>query len=612
LAEIYSGETYDARLEQAGWNTAGFDASRWTPVAVAQGRTDDLVAPAGPPVRGIQEIKPIKILKTPGGDTVVDMGQNMVGWVRLKAQGPAGTTITLRHAEVLDKQGNFYTENLRAAKAALRYTLKGGGPEVYEPHFTFMGFRYVAVDGYPGDLTLDSLTGSVVHSDMAVTGTLETSKPLVNQLQHNIQWGQKGNFLDVPTDCPQRDERLGWTGDMQVFCGAACFNMDMAAFLGKWLRDIADGQSVDGQMPDFAPHPYDPDTRFSGNPGWGCAAPVVAWKLYSIYGDRRLLEEMFEPCARFVRAIHRENPNLIWRPRTFPFTYGDWLDADTLKLDGWPTKGGEVPKDLYATAFFAHDADLVARMARVLGRDSESREFETLARKIRDQFNQEFVSTDATIKGDTQAGYALALAFDLLPENQRERAAGHMVDALKPYGGALSTGFQSTLRMMLALTRFGHHKQAYALITRREMPSWGYMVEHGGTTIWERWDGFVEGRGFQNAGMNSFCHYAIGAVGEWMYRVIGGINPDESQPGFKRLIIRPIPGGGLTWAKCAYRSIRGRIATHWQVDPATGKFSLDLTIPPNMSAVVDVPGASPVEVGSGSHGFQSQLDRSGR
>jgi alpha-L-rhamnosidase len=318
---------------------------------------------------------------------------------------------------------------------------------------------------------------------------------------------------------------------------------------------------------------------------------------------------MFEPCARFVRAMKRDAEDLIWRGRAYPFMYGDWLTADTLKLEGWPKSGGEVSKEIYATAFFAHDADLLARMSRALGRESEAEEFSAMFEAVRGKFVEAFVDHEGKIRGDTQAGYALALAFNLLPENMRERAAKHMVAALKPYGGALSTGFESTLRMMLMLSKYGYHDQAYALVNRREMPSWGYMVEHGGTTIWERWDGFVEGRGFQNPFMNSFCHYAIGAVGEWMYRVIGGINPDESRPGFGHVIIKPIPGGGLSWAKVAYPSIRGRIVSNWRVEGS--KLTMDVTIPPNMSASVHVPDAGVQEIGSGTHTFQSTLKRKG-
>ena len=367
MSEIYHGETYDARLEKPGWSSPGFADRDWAGVKVVEHRKDLLVASAGPPVRRTGDIKPIKLLKTPGGDMVVDMGQNMVGWVRLKVEGPAGTTVTLRHAEVLDKQGNFYTENLRAAKQTVRYTLKGGGPEIYEPHFTFQGFRYVAVDGYPGPLTLDSLTGVVVHSDMTPASTFETSKPLINQLQHNIVWGQKGNFVDVPTDCPQRDERLGWMGDIQAFSQTAVFNMDLAAFFTKWLADVRDAQADDGRYPDFAPHPFGRNTQFTGVPAWGDAGVIVPWRAYVNYGDRRLLERHFDSARRWVDFVRARNPDLLWR-QDRGNAYNDWLNGDTIQQAGWPDQGAAVPKEVLATAFYAHSTDLVARMATVLGR----------------------------------------------------------------------------------------------------------------------------------------------------------------------------------------------------------------------------------------------------
>ena len=301
MSEIYHGETYDARLEKAGWSRPGFDATSWSGVTAADYKVDTLIAPAGPPVRRIETITPVKILRTPAGDTVVDMGQNMVGWVRLKVQGQAGTTVTLRHIEVLDKQGNVYTANLRAAKQTVSYTLKGGGVEVFEPHFTFQGFRYVVVDGYPGTLTLDSLTGVVVHSDMARTGEFESSNPLVNQLQHNIVWGQKGNFVDVPTDCPQRDERLGWTGDAQVFSNTAAFNMDVAGFFTKWLKDVAADQLENGSVPHVMPDVLStPASPSAGSAAWADAAVIIPWTMYLAYGDTRILEQQYPSMVRWV------------------------------------------------------------------------------------------------------------------------------------------------------------------------------------------------------------------------------------------------------------------------------------------------------------------------
>ncbi|CAN5526620.1 alpha-L-rhamnosidase [soil metagenome] len=623
--DLLDGETYDARRALSGWRNANFDDSAWKTVA-CNDLGPRLEAQPCEPVRTTQDVSAVTVTQPKAGVYVFDLGQNIAGRCRLSIRGQqsAGDQIVLRHAEVLNPDGTIYRENLRippltplGAPQVDRYICgesAGAQAPAFEPRFTFHGFRFVEVTGLKAKPAPTDLIGRVIHTDAAIAGEFECSSDLLNRIMRAIVWTQRDNMTSVPTDCPQRDERLGWTGDMQVFCGTACFNMDMSKFLAKWCRDIADAQCTDGHMPDFAPHPFDPDTRFSRNPGWGDAAPIVAWKLYTMYGDRRLLEEMYEPCARMLRAVHRDSPDLIWRGRAYPFMYGDWLTADTLQLDGWPKSGGEVPKEIYGTAFFAHHADLMRRMSAALGRKQDEAEFAALFDAIRESFLEHFVDRDAKINGDTQAGYALALAFDLLPENMRDRAAARMVDALKPYGGALSTGFQSTLRMMLELSRHGYHEQAYALVNRTAMPSWGYMLEHGGTTIWERWDGFVQGRGYQNPFMNSFCHYAIGAVGEWMYRVIGGINPGKSQPGFGHVIIKPVPGGGLTWANCALRTVRGKIVSNWKLDQSTRRLTLDVVIPPNVTATVHVPADdSPriERIGSGAYQFESSFTRKG-
>ena len=430
MAEIYHGETYDTRLEKPGWTAPGFDDQGWSAVQVVDHRKDDLVAPAGPPVRRIEELKPIRILKTPAGDTVADMGQNMVGWVRLRAQGPAGTTVTLRHAEVLDKQGNFYTENLRAAKATARYTLKGGGPETFEPHFTFFGFRYVAVDGYPGELAPDALTGVVVHSDMSPAGEFETSKPLVNQLQHNILWGQKGNFLDVPTDCPQRDERLGWTGDAQVFSNTAAFNMDVAGFFTKWLRDVAADQFDDGRVPHVVPNVLTrPDNPAAGSAGWADAAVIIPWAMYLSYGDRRVLEEQYDSMARWVEFERkRAGDDFVW---TGDFHFGDWLAYAAPSREARSYPGATTGKDLIATAFFAHSTDLLQRTALVLGKREDAARYGDLLAGVKGAFRDEFVSGRGRVGENTQTAYVLALQFDLLPEELRPVAAKRLAEEIR-------------------------------------------------------------------------------------------------------------------------------------------------------------------------------------
>ncbi|HKV40966.1 MAG TPA: family 78 glycoside hydrolase catalytic domain, partial [Blastocatellia bacterium] len=427
MSEIYDGETYDARLEQTGWTLPGFDDTRWSGVKIASYSKDHLVAPDGPPVRRIQEIRPVKIFKTPGGDTVADMGQNMVGWVRLRVQGQGGRTVTLRHAEVLDRQGNFYTENLRGAKETVRYTLKGGGMETFEPHFTFQGFRYVAVDGYPGEVTNESLTGIVIHSDIQPTGEFETSNPLVNQLQHNIIWGQKGNFVDVPTDCPQRDERLGWTGDAQVFSSTAAFNMGVAGFFTKWLKDLAADQYPSGSVPFVIPDVQgSPEKPRGGSAAWADAAVIIPWTMYLSYGDKRILEEQYSSMAAWVEYMRRRaGDGYVWKG---DFHFGDWLAFASARPD-YP--GATTGKDLIATAFFAHSTDLLARTAQVLGKRDDAARYAELLAKIKAAFCHEFVTAAGRVGENTQTAYAVALQFDLLPEELRPVAARRLAEDVR-------------------------------------------------------------------------------------------------------------------------------------------------------------------------------------
>jgi alpha-L-rhamnosidase len=587
MSEIYHGETYDARLEKAGWSAPGFDDREWSAVKSVDQPKNDLVAPAGPPVRRIEELKPVRIFKTPGGDTVADMGQNMVGWVRLKADGPAGQTVTLRHAEVLDKAGNFYTANLRSAKATLTYTLKGG-PATFEPHFTFFGFRYVAVDGYPGELTPESLTGIVVHSDMARTGTLETSKPLVNQLQSNILWGQKGNFLDVPTDCPQRDERMGWTGDAQVFARTAAFNMDVANFFTKWLRDVAADQLDNGSVPFVVPDVLTrPGERpAAGAAGWADAAVIIPWNMYLSYGDRRILEEQYLSMAKWVEYERvRAGDDYIW---SGDFHFGDWLAYAAPDSEARSYPGATTSKDYIATAFFAHSTDLMRRTAQVLGKQDDVARYTQLLSRIKDAFRREYVTETGRVGENTQTAYALALEFDLLPESMRASAAKRLADDVRERKH-LTTGFLGTPYLCHVLSRYGHLDVAYYLLNHEEYPSWLYPVKQGATTIWERWDGQKPDGTFQDVGMNSFNHYAYGAIGEWMYRVMAGIEIDDATPGYKHILLQPQPGGGFTSVKASHDTPYGKVSSAWTRQG--GRFELALEIPPNTRATVRLPSA---------------------
>ncbi len=596
MSEIYHGETYDARLEKSGWAAAGFDDRAWSGVKVADQRKDDLIAPAGPPVRRIQELRPVKIFKTPAGDTVADMGQNMVGWVRLAVEGPAGTTVTLRHAEVLDKDGNFYTANLRKARATTQYTLRGGARETFEPHFTFFGFRYVAVDGYPGTLTPESLTGVVVHSAMAPAGALETSKPLVNQLQHNIVWGQKGNFLDVPTDCPQRDERLGWTGDAQVFSRTAALNMDVAGFFTKWLGDVAADQYEDGSVPFVVPNvlPVSNGRRPAGATGWADAAVIIPWTMYLSYGDRRILEQQYDSMAKWVGyESSRAGNDLIWDG---DFHFGDWLAyaAPPGEVRFYP--GASTSTDLLATAFFAHSADLLGRTARILGKTDDAERYAQLFSRIKEAFVREYVTTTGRVGENTQTAYAVALQFDLLPEELRAAAAKRLAQDVQQRKH-LTTGFLGTPYLCHVLARYGYLDEAYLLLNREDYPSWLYPVKQGATTIWERWDGQKPDGTFQDAGMNSFNHYAHGAIGDWMYRVMAGIETDEAAPGYKHILIQPRPGGGFTDVKASHETPYGKVSSAWT--RKDGAFTLEVEVPANTRATVRLPRAHLASVTEG-------------
>ena len=587
---IYLGETYDATKGIPGWDQPGFHAAAWRPARTVELDPDAILcAQRNEPIRVIQELKAVKITEPRPGQYVFDLGQNMVGWCRLKVRGPSGTKLTLRHGEMLNEDGTLYTANLRGAAQVDEYTLSGRGEEVFEPHFTYHGFRYVELTGLPGHPAADAILGRVFCSSALEAGRFECSSGRLNQLMRNIVWTQRANLMSAPTDCPQRDEREGWMGDIQAFSQTAIFNMDMAAFFTKWVQDIRDSQAADGRYPDVAPHVTDPDTMFSGVPAWGDAGTVVPWRMYQNYADVRLLREHFESARRWVDYIRDRNPDLLWR-KSRGNDYGDWLNGDTLVLHNYPHGQSEVPKEVLATAFFARSAEIVAKMAKVVGRADEAARYTKLHQEIRAAFNRAYVTTDGMIQGDTQAGYALALAFHLLDEPLRPRAVEHLLAAIGRYKGHLSTGIQSTHHAMLELTRNGRHDEACRLIGLRSVPSWGYMIDQGATTIWERWDGYVRGRGFQDPGMNSFNHWAFGAVGEWLWSGLAGIQGDDEEPGFKHFTIRPRPGAGVTWLNSRFDSIRGPIQSRWKLEG--DRMTLDVTVPANTTATIYVPARS--------------------
>lgn len=590
---IYDGEIYDARKEMPGWSKVGFNDSSWKGTIVVDETKDILVGAQGEPVIKNEELKPVKIWENDKGELIADMGQNMVGWIRLKVKGPESTKISLKHAEVLDKDGNFYTENLRAADQLMEYTLKGSDEEIYEPHFTFYGFRYVLIEGFPGMPTAENLTGVVVHSHIPVTGNFECSNSMINQLQHNIQWGQKGNFVDVPTDCPQRDERLGWTGDAQAFAPTACFNMYTPAFYKKWLKDLALDQDEEGRIPHVIPNNLGPNSVAAC--GWADAGLIVPWVVYQYYGDKTILEDQYESMKAWVEYQRKTaGESYLWNTGRH---FGDWLAYATTRSD-YP--GATTDKDLLATAFFAYSTSLLQKTAEIIGKDQDAKEYAQLFEKIKEAFNKEFVTPSGRMSSNTQTAYVIALAFNLFPEDKVEAAAKRLAEDVKKFGH-LTTGFLGANLINLVLSQHGYSDLAYMLLNRTNYPSWLYPVTKGATTIWERWDGIKTDGSFQNAGMNSFNHYAYGAVGDWMYRTITGIN--QTSPGFKTFYIKPEIGGELSYANASFNSMYGEIKSGWELKD--GEILMKVSIPANTVANVHVPASSESKIIEGEKAVSS-------
>lgn len=578
-SDIYMGETYDARLAMPGWSSPGFDDGHWRQVEILDPPAARLVGTISRPVRRVEELPARRVFQTPAGETVVDMGQNMVGWLRIRVRGKAGERVVIQHAEVLDKEGNFYTENLRSAKQTDTYILRGGGTEIWEPHFTFHGFRYVKVLEWPGEPAPEDFTGVVVHSALPVTGDFRCSDPLINQLQHNIRWGQKGNFLDVPTDCPQRDERLGWTGDAQVFFPTAAFNMDVAPFFRKWLADLAVDQFPDGRIPHVIPNVLG---EGGGSVGWADAGVIIPWEMYVRYGDRDILRRQYESMRRWVQyMIQQAGEERIWRGG---FHFGDWLSA-TYNDPSFPA--AVTDKDFLATAFFAHSTDLLARISRVLGMRSEAERYQQLFDEVRQAFQAEFLTARGRLSPNSQTAYAVALRFGLLPDDQRSQAAGRLAADIRSRGYHLSTGFLGTPHLCHVLSEHGRLDVAYRLLFQDTYPSWLYPVKMGATTIWERWDGIRPDGTFQDPGMNSFNHYAYGAIGEWLYEKVAGIRPDPEQPGYRHFILAPQPGERLDWAEAHLDGPYGRISSRWE--RRANRLRLSFEVPPNSSATTYLP-----------------------
>ncbi|MES2332128.1 MAG: family 78 glycoside hydrolase catalytic domain [Bacteroidota bacterium] len=586
-SEIYNGEIIDAREEKKGWALPGYDDSKWSGVKLIDGSMNTLIATYNELVKKKETFKPVKIFKTPKGEQVIDFGQNLVGWVTIKVKGNAGDKIVVSHAEVLEKSGNFYTTNLRAAKSQDTYILKGGEEEIFEPHFTWHGFQFIRLEGYPGELKPENFTAVALYSDMQPTGNFNSSNALVNQLQHNIQWGQKGNFIDVPTDCPQRDERLGWTGDAQVFSRTASFNMNVNSFFSKWLKDVAADQLPNGAVPHVIPNVLGKGSVASA--GWADVANIIPWNMYLAYGDKRILEDQYNSMKAWVGYMQNASKNNLWNTG---FHFGDWLfyrpDDDN---DG---RAAVTDKYLIAQCFFANSTKLLTNAARVLGKTDDVATYEALLQKIKEAFMKEYVTASGRLVSSTQTALVLALNFDMLPESLRDQAAQRLADNVKSYGNHLTTGFLGTPYLCHVLTRFGYTDVAYTLLLQETYPSWLYPVKMGATTIWERWDGIKPDGSFQVPSMNSYNHYSYGAIGDWMYRVMVGLDTYEDGPGYKHIKVQPHIGGGFTNASASLQTYYGVLSSSWKIEG--NKIVMDVEIPANTRATIFVPAENSADV----------------
>ena len=569
--DLYAGEDQDARLAIAGWNTPGFDDAGWAPVTLRTVAKPRLVSALDPGVAVQQELAPRTITQPKPGVYVLDLGQNFAGWNRLRVRGAAGTRVTVRHAEILNADGTIYTTNLRAAQATDTFTLAGtGADEVFEPRFTVHGYRYVELTGLPAAPTTATLTGLAAWTAGAATGTFTTSDPLVNQVQHNILWGARSNLLSIPTDCPQRDERLGWTGDIAAFAATSTFNFDTYGLLDKFSDDLVDAQRANGAFTDVVPDVTDG----AGKAGWGDAGVIVPYQVWQRYGDVRVIDEHFPAMVRWVEFLRSTSGADLIRNQD---TFGDWLNVND-----------NTANDLTSTAYFGWSARLVSRMAAATGRTSEAATYGQLADRIAAAFTARFVRADGTVGSNSQTGYVLALAFGLVPADRTQAVADKLAAKVASVGGHLSVGFMGVEGLLPVLAEHGHLDTAYQILKQPGYPGWGYMNSRGATTIWERWDGIRPDGTLQDPGMNSFNHYGLGSVGDWLYRTIGGVAP--ASPGYQRILIAPQPGGGMTTASSDLTTVYGQTASSWT--KSGGTLTLRVTIPPNTTATVRVPGAS--------------------
>jgi alpha-L-rhamnosidase len=598
---IYAGEHHDLRRSQPGWSRVGFDDAHWSAAGVGAETMPVPEARIAPPVRRTQELPVAAVTISPSGRLILDFGQNLVGWLRLTLRGDAGTRIVVRHAEVLE-DGELATRPLRAAAATDSVILAGDGPVTWEPAFTFHGFRYASIEGWPAGFDAAGfdpadVTAIVVHSDLTRTGRFTCSDPLLTRLHENVVWGMRGNFLSIPTDCPQRDERLGWTGDIQVFAPTASFLFDCEGFLGSWLRDLAHEQRrLGGVVPVVVP------TALQGGPfagaiaAWGDAATIVPWVLYERFGDLGVLRDQYPSMRAWVDTVlNAAGESGLWAGS---FQLGDWLDPSA--PPDRPDKA-KVDSDIVATAYLARSLQIVADAAELLGEPADAASYRAAAQQSRAAFRNEYLTPAGRLLSDAPTAYALALLFDLVTDPvTRAKLADRLAVLVRRDGYRIGTGFVGTPLVADALAGGGHLEAAGRLLLQTENPSWLYPVTMGATTIWERWDSMLEDGSINPGEMTSFNHYALGAVADWMHRTVAGLAPAE--PGYRRLLVAPRPLAQLDFAEASLRTPYGEAAVSWR--RSGGRILVSAVVPANASATVALPGEEPIEVGAGRHEFE--------
>lgn len=598
FAEIYDGEIYDARKEIKGWAEAGEPSGSWQAVNTVDYDFSVLTGQGSGKVAKIEAVPAKSIFKTPEGDTVIDFGQNMSARVQVNADGKAGDVIELHCFEVLDAKGNVYLDNLRGVKEALTYTFAENGTITYAPTFTFMGFRYAKIVSFPGEPKIENFTAYTSHSKMDRTGTVECSNPDLNQLMHNILWGLKSNFVDVPTDCPQRDERLGWTGDAQIFCRTACFLMNTYSFYRKWLKDVEADQTPEGGVAHVVPD------IITGNAGdnwlleqgshsaaaWADVAVINPWTMYLTFGDKEILKIQYRSMKAWINFMKEHAVDYIWN---YKLQFGDWVALDAEEGSYF----GATPNDLTCTAYFAYSTGLFIRIAEILGNKEDVEEYTDLYNKIVKKFQTTFFDENGNMTAQTQTAHIVALYFGLTPEEYKEKTVEGLLRLLEKENGHLVTGFVGTPYFCHALSQNGHVKEAYDLLLKDDFPSWLYQVKMGATTVWEHWDGMKPDGTMWSPDMNSFNHYAYGAIGEWIVRVAAGIEVDEKKPGYKHSIIYPRLGGNLSYLKAEYDSVYGAVKSFWE--DKGSEAVLHVSVPVNTTATICLDGAKEVKDADG-------------